>query len=278
MMTIRSSLFAALGFCSLVSLTACATKNNLDHTTASRIARPAFMVERVNDSGSYPLYSWERMRDKKEKAVIYISGGDETNPVGLHLASRDRTRNVAFLAQPCQYGTDDGDNCETGFYQKGGAEALAAFNAVLDEMALRYRLTGYDLVGYGSGGNIAALLAADRDDVLSLRSVAANLTPSEGLSATAIAPKLADMPQHHFIGAADGIGTPESYHFFRQAMGPSECTHYTVVQDADHERGWVEDWPTLLTYPIECAYEDMEEYTPAPFPAQPYDKGKMLVK
>ncbi|MEM6781429.1 MAG: hypothetical protein AAF569_06155 [Pseudomonadota bacterium] len=274
-MIIRHTILTITGFCTVLVMSACASyQDNVDHVTASRIARPAFMVERVIPEGPYPLYAWERMRDRKEKAVLYIEGADETNPVGLHLASRDRTRNVAYLAQPCQYSTGSGDNCEQGFYQPGSVEVLATYNAVMDEMRARYGLTGFDLVGHGSGGNIAALLAADRDDVLSLRTVAAPLAPAEGLSATAIAPELADMPQHHFIGAADDLVTPESYHFFRQAMGPSDCTHYTLVQDANHERGWVEEWPTFLTYPTECAI-NMEGYDPEPFPGLPYDKGKI---
>ncbi len=277
-MTIRQTLLATLGICSALSLSACgSTKANIDHTTASRIARPAFMVERINDAGSYPLYTWERMRDRKQKAVVYIEGDTQTNPVSLHLASRDRTRNILYLAQPCQYNTWSGESCKEGFYQKGSAEVLGTYNDVLDEVRARYGISGFDLVGYDSGGNIAALLAADRDDVLSLRTVAAKLTPTEGLSATAIAPELASVPQHHFIGAADNEVTPETYHFFRQAMGDSDCTHYTLVQDADHTRGWVEEWPDFLTYPIDCAI-NMDGYEPEPFPDMPYDKGKMLTK
>lgn len=277
-MNIRQTLLASLGLCSALAITACGSvKENIDHTTASRIARPAFMVERTNDAGAYPLYSWERMRDRKEKAVIYIEGDTAKNPVALHLASRDRTRNVAYLAQPCQFSTWDSESCDEGFYQKGSEQVLETFNDVLNEIRARYTITGFDLVGYDSGGNIAALLAAGRDDVLSLRTVAAKLTPTEGLSATAIAPELADVPQHHFIGAADQTVKPETYHFYRQAMGESECTHYTVVQDADHTRGWVEEWPELLTYPLDCAI-DMEGYEPEPFPKMPYDKGKMLTK
>lgn len=256
-----------LALSSVIAIAACsATINNIKHTTASRIARPAFMIERTIAEGPYALYAWERMRDRREKAVLYIEGDSDINPHALHLASRDTTRNVAYLAQPCQFNTDNSHNCGTDFHQPGGAEVIASYNAAMNEMKARYGITGFDIVGYGSGGNIAALLAAERDDILSLRTVAGKLNPKDGASATAIAPELADMPQHHFIGAADNEVHPDTYHFYRQAMGPSSCVHYTLVQDADHDRGWVDEWPELLKSPTACEAELMEDYDPEPFP------------
>jgi hypothetical protein len=83
-----------------------------------------------------------------------------------------------------------------------------------------------------------------------------------------IAPSLANTPQHHFVGIGDEIAPASVYHSFRQAMGESECVHYTVVQDADHQRGWVEKWPELLKSPIDCP----PPYVPAPLPPLPPSK------
>lgn len=270
-------LFSFLGLSSLIALNACGVRENINHVTASQIARPAFMVERVNDSGGSPLYTWERMRHRGQRTAVYIEGdmryvkgqGYNDNPVALHLSSRDRTPNLLYLAQPCQYSTGLSESCKAGFTTLDSETMLQTYNAVLDEVKKRYGITGFDLVGHDSGANIAALLAAQRNDILSLRTVAGKLNPAEGLSAAAIAPQLVNVPQHHFLGAADTTVTPATYHEFRQEMGDSECVHYTMVQDADHTRGWVEKWPELLGYDIACAYEPMETYVPAPFPPAP---------
>lgn len=132
-------------------------------------------------------------------------------------------------------------------------------------MKARYDLNSFHLVGVDGGAQIAAFLAAERKDVVSLRTVAGNLnhifvanahesTPLKGsLNALNMAPRLAHVPQHHFIGGADSVITPGVYHSFRQAMGPSSCVQYSLVQDAGHRRGWVEKWPELLKIVPKCS-------------------------
>lgn len=259
-------LLCSAGLLALTALTACTSAvSNINHVSASQIARPAFMVDRTIEAGAYPLYAWERMHERRAPATLYIGGGDEVNPVGLHLASRDRAENLVYLAGACDYQTGSAENCAPETFQPGSADVLASYNSALDEIKKRYSITGFHVVGYDEGGNIAALLASERPDILSLRTVAAQLAPQSGLSAVAVAPQLSRLGQHHFIGAADDVVKPDTYHFYRQAMGASDCVHYTLVQDADHTRGWVEEWPTLLTYPNECTIQ-LQEYEPQPFP------------
>lgn len=78
------------------------------------------------------------------------------------------------------------------------------------------------------------------------------------------------MPQHHFIGGADSLITPGVYHSFRQEMGPSSCVRYSLVQDADHTRGWVEKWPELLKLEPFCTGVKTQKEEPAPLPFEPY--------
>lgn len=190
------------------------------------------------------------------------------NPVALHLASRDKSDNLAYLARPCQFMKNpQGKGCARTYWEENrfAPEVIEAYNTALDNIANLYDITGFHLVGYDGGANIAAVLAAKRADVLSLRTVAGNLNPghessnlihrplaSNAVLASNHAQDLVLVPQHHFIGAADEYIQPGVYHSFRQMLGLSECVHYSLVTDADHTRGWVEKWPELLTHTPQC--------------------------
>lgn len=301
----------------LILLGACTVQTDLKQQTASHIARPAFMVERFIPAGQFQLQAWERMHAPNDVATIYIEGdgvnqkkvkdistqnhfGNPTpnNPVALHLASRDQSENLAYLARPCQFMFNpEKKGCAASYWkeQRFAPEVMSAYEAALDDIAARYHITGFHLVGYDGGANIAAVLAARRRDVLSLRTVAGNLNPEfaaenndfTGLASNAIlaidyGSALSNVPQHHFVGAADGIITPGIYHSYRQMVGLSDCIHYSLVQDADHTRGWVEKWPELLKLKPQCAtvHQDLPPMPPAPtgFPNRVFHKGTRYSK
>lgn len=274
-------------------LGACAAVSEFSEVTAERIARPAFMVERKMASGQMDLQLWERMHKKYAPANVYFEGDGMTsdlmmidpsplNPVALHLASRDSSDNIAYIGRPCQYReVSDEKECPTKYWttRRFAPEVFAAYNAALDDMKARYKITEFNLVGYGGGANIVAVLATQRSDVVSIRTVSGVLVPSlvydakkepldpDNLLASNIAPSLANMPQHHFIGAGDTIAPPAVYHSFAQSMGGSNCMHYTLVQDADQERGWVEKWPELLKSTVACTDTGRD----VPLPPRPVD-------
>lgn len=279
------------------TLAACAIGSEYREVTAERIARPAFMVERKFESGDMHFQMWERMHEHYQPANVYIEGdGDPTyinrgvtvdstpeNPVALHLASRDLATNLGYISRPCMYAESPvDDECNEAYWstRRFSPEVVTAYNTALDDMKKRYDITEFNLISYDGGVNILAALAAQRKDIASIRTVAGLLTPDEiyaktgqvldpdNYKADVLAPDLANIPQHHFIGAGDEIAPPSVYHSFRQAMGPSNCVHYTFVQDADHEHGWVEKWPELLKASTECEAPP----PPAPLPARPVDK------
>ena len=183
-------------------------------------------------------------------------------------------------------------SCDTAYWQEKRftPEVITAYESALDDIAARYDITGFHIIGYDGGANIAAVLAAKRHDILSLRTVAGNLNPdfvtdhsnqqtlaSDSVLAIDYATMLANVPQHHFIGAADRVITPGTYHSYRQMLGLSECVSYSFVQDADHTNGWVEKWPDLLTVNPQCAvvHKDLPAISPTPinFPNSDYSDG-----
>ena len=279
-------------FLSLFTLNACGVETDLKQQTANHIARPAFMVERTIGAGPFGLQAWERMHKRNTTATVYIEGdspadklkadgskqinlnpfGSSTSPdtpVGLLLASRDQAENLVHLSRPCQYmHTPDKKGCNTAYTQaeRYAPEVLDSYEAALNDIAARYSITKFHLVGYDGGANIAGVLAARRGDVLTLRTVAGDLNPrfADGVNTAApVAPnavlaidfgsELAKVAQHHFVGAADEIVTPGTYHSYRQAIGLSDCIHYSLIQDADHVNGWTEKWPQLNAVEPQCA-------------------------
>jgi len=307
-----------LALLSLLPLAACSTETDVKTQTANHIARPAFMVERTINSGSFGLQAWERMHERNAPATIYIEGDGSNflsgvkeiakidnptpeNPVALHLASRDLSKNLGYLARPCQYMFEPAEKgCDTAYWntKKYTPEVMLAYETALNDMAARDDITGFNLVGYGGGANIAAVLAATRDDVLTLRTVAGNVSPrfvtdyhsstplaSNSVFATDFGSKLSSIPQHHFIGAADEQIPPGAYHSYRQAVGLSDCINYSVIQDADHNLGWVQIWPQLLTLMPQCTKIQSDSLPPLPpadeFPGDYYKgmgKGVKLSK
>jgi hypothetical protein len=294
---LKSIAAAALLGAVLLPVACASLDNEYDEITAERIARPAFMVERRLNSGGMDFQLWERMHERYAPANIYIEGDGQAtylnrnisedptpdNPVALHLASRDNADNLVYISRPCMFKeSPDVEKCSDKFWstRRFSPEVIAAYNEALDEIKLRYDITEFNIIGYDGGANIAAALVASRKDIASLRTVAGDLNPDmvmarteqqidpDSIKANVIAPNLAGTPQHHFVGIGDEVAPASVYHSFRQAMGESECVHYTVVQDADHERGWVEKWPELLKSPIACP----PPYVPAPLPALPPSK------
>lgn len=301
------NLFSKFALCGLLlaalAPVACQSiDSELNEVTAEHIARPAFMVERKLSAGGMEFQLWERMHQRGEPVNTYIEGDGHTkarnavmsgdpspgNPVALNLASRDKSENLLYISRPCQYmAQPDEKACSSKLWgeRRYSPEVLNAYNEALDEVKKRYELTDINLIGYDGGANIAVALAASRSDVVSLRTVAGILNPtmvyaqtkepldSDSILAPDIASKIATVPQHHFIGAGDTYVQSGVYHTFRQAMGDSECVHYTFVPDADHEAGWVEKWPELLKATVACPQEqdpNLQPYQPTtPLPPVP---------
>jgi len=249
--------------------------------TAKRIATPSFMLHRNIPAGEFMFTAYERVHQKGKPATIYIEGDgvawlsksrpslDPTprNPVGLHLASHDTGPNVIYLARPCQFsGLIDGTACSDKYWtmERFSPEVIAAMNAAVENIKRKYDISSFNLVGFSGGAAVAALLTAERDDVTSLRTVAGNLDHellnrmhgvsqmTRSLNPTQVAPQIANIPQHHFIGEWDEVVTPAIYDSFRAAAGPSTCMRSSMVKEVDHETGWVNIWPTLLQAPLDC--------------------------
>jgi len=188
------------------------------------------------------------------------------NPVGLRLAAADPSPNVLYLARPCQYiGPPLPKECSVTWWtdKRFSQPVVAAMDEALSQVVSRMPGVALELVGYSGGATIAAQLAARRQDVRSLRTVAGNLdvafvnqihnvsAMSEAASAIDVAPQLASLPQIHFSGAQDStvpVSVAERY----QKITGTRCSKVEQVAGMRHGSDWAALWPRLLESVPKC--------------------------
>ena len=236
----------------------------------------------VTDESSLPVAAWVRPGpsdlDDAASVHIYIEGDglawqsrrrfslDPTpvQAIGLRLAAADPSRaTILYLGRPCQYGFPPTSDCRPIFWTAAryGEAVVDALDRRIDEWVARHgdprRLT---LIGYSGGGVVAALLAARRDDVRLLVTIAAPLDLAEWTRSTRTSPlvgslspmdqieTLRNLEQHHFVGRRDRRVPIETTRAFHHALGPGAPSRFTIVAGMDHS-----SWPNLWVILVEAS-------------------------
>ena len=252
--------------------------------SADALAAAAGLMPGSVPAGPFELAVWQRPV-RAPALTLYIEGDglawldrahpspDPTpvEPVALRLAALDPAPAVAVLARPCQYrgaAVQPQPLCGDPRWwteRRFTAATLAAVDQAASILKERAGAGHLHLVGFSGGGALAALLAARRDDVASLRTVAGNLepawvnrlhgveTPPGTLSPAAQAGRLARVPQIHFSGLRDRVVPPGIAVDFAGALGAAggspSCIALERVE-AGHTGGWAAAWPTLVARPL----------------------------
>lgn len=281
-----------LSFLVLAGLSACywATGPNR-HETAIRLASAAHMLERHIIVGEVDITTFERGTKRNAPARLYIEGDGPlwlmneqivyepmvsinptpVNPVALHMATRDNAPNKFYMARPCQYQRghrpDEDGGCVPSMWLEGryGADVVAIMDTAIDNIKKRYGITGFELIGFEGGGVIALALATERDDIISVRTVAAPLDHEiltaakkipafdKSLNAPEFARDVARVPQHHFFGhLEDEIPYKAMYDSYAAAAGSTQCMRFSEIRHASDRKGFVPEWPALLRMAVDC--------------------------
>ena len=251
------------------------------HDLAQNIAKSAQMQPQTLAASPFALTSFVKITAPGQTAHVYIEGDGlawlsrsepslnptPTDPIALRLAAHDSAPNIIYLARPCQYsGTTTGTRCDMKYWMgsRYAPEVLRSYNTALDTLKAQHGLSGFDLIGFSGGGTMAAILAGQRDDITSLRSVAGNLDHHEhsrvhnvsvldhSLNPPQYADKLARVPQYHFIGGDDDVVPKSIYESYARALPAQNCTAYKIVRDIGHDSGWTAVWPELLRVTPAC--------------------------
>ncbi|MBU0969098.1 MAG: alpha/beta hydrolase [Proteobacteria bacterium] len=179
-------------------------------------------------------------------------------PMGLALAlAHPRAGQALYLARPFQFGQKRNINRQYWTHARFAPQVIQAYAQILDDLKQKNQFTGFHLVGYSGGGGIAALLAARRNDVTLLITVAGNLdhrawtkhhrvsSLSESLNPADHSAKLALIPQVHFYGEKDRIIPGSIAAAYAQSFPDRRLLKIVPVPDMGHGEGWDLLWPKL---------------------------------
>ena len=258
----------------LCALSSCnATNILLDRTErAQNVAAPKGWQRNDISTAGFRIAAWERFRGGSD-LTIYLEGdgynwinrytpsSDPTpvTPIVLELAVQDPSSNGLYLARPCQYlAARDLARCNPDFWldRRYAPEVVAAIDQSISEGKRRSGAQTVTLVGYSGGGALAVLVAARRNDVRRIVTLAANLdltswtnyhdAPLYGsLDPAAVARDVARVPQVHMIGTDDAIVPRLVTDAYMRKLG-APATARVVELKFSHTCCWVRDWPDLL--------------------------------
>jgi len=176
------------------------------------------------------------------------------------LAVDDPTPN-AYLARPCQFFMAAA--CQSALWtnRRFSQEVVTRLSQALDQLKQRYGNREFELVGYSGGAALALLLAAQRNDVTQVQTLAGNLSPRLWAKMKELSPldgsldpldyrnRLALLPQRHLIGEADLITPSSLADRYQQALG-SPLSQCVQVLGVSHDRGWEATWSRWANTPL----------------------------
>lgn len=184
------------------------------------------------------------------------------NPLSLRLMLADPSADKLYIARPCQF--VQSDYCDPRFWStdRYHEDVVAAVAAVVSQFKQARGYSQLELVGYSGGATVALLLAANRDDVLSVRTVSGNLDPDAFCRLHHVTPlngslnpidfteSLRLIPQLHFVGGQDSVVPIEIFNSYIGCFDDPQQVKAEVVAGMGHREGWVERWLDLLQQPI----------------------------
>jgi pimeloyl-ACP methyl ester carboxylesterase len=262
-------------------------------SAAGEIALKGGLARSTVHARGFVLTAWSRIANPANDVHVYIEGDgyawatstdpsdDPTplNPLALRLAAVDDAPNVLYLARPCQFRPEGTrDSCEPSFWtsRRFAETVVASLDAEIDRMLSPSPRQWLTLIGYSGGGGIAVLLAARRTDVAAVVSVAGNIAHDVWTSHHKVSPlrgsldpidsaaRLAAVPQLHLVGANDRIVPRLIADTFARRSPPDGCIRVVSIADATHDKGWLENWPALLTRIPVCPRVDRPTAPPEP--------------
>lgn len=179
------------------------------------------------------------------------------------LAFSDPTPSL-YLARPCQFVTAPGCAASLWTSRRFGSDVLGSLDGALDLIKARYGNQTFELVGYSGGAALALLLAARRDDVTSVQTLAGNLSPRYWVQLRQLSPlegslepldyreRLRAVTQRHLAGDADSVVPAGVLHHYLDGLGEARCVQTVSLAQVSHHTGWEQAWATWRSQPIAC--------------------------
>lgn len=257
-------------------LSSCMTIPSLEErrSLANELARLHGWQSVLIESEKFDLVAYvPSFQNPGKKLTIYIEGDglawvgrtqpsfDPTprDPLALRLALAHQDGNAVYLGRPCQYVDAELSGCSRLYWtdMRFAPEVISATSQAIDILKQKFGASRLVLVGYSGGGAVAALVAARRNDIALLVTVAGNLDHRAWTSYHHISPlagslspadqvdALHNIPQWHFVGASDGNITPEIIQSFANRFPLRYRPEVRVMPGFDHRCCWAESWPAI---------------------------------
>jgi hypothetical protein len=258
-------------------LSGCVTVNT-GYRTADTLAFEHHFAKDYIKTGICNITSFYHFDNLGDPLTVYIEGDgvawrsrhelsdDPTprHPLVLSLAAIDSSKNVAYLARPGQLTASCKSDCDPVYWseKRFSQEVIDAINSSLNYLKEKSRSKEINLIGYSGGAAIAVIIAAQRNDVTNLRTIAGNLDheavnryhkvdPLKGsLNPIDFAVKVSHIPQRHFVSASDNIVPISVAESFVEKIDDQRHESITIVESASHTAGWQKAWPSLINIPL----------------------------
>lgn len=261
--------------CLIVLLSACSSVPTpaLRTQQALELAQHAHWQPLVLDTSPFRLQAFRPAQwQANETLTLYIEGdglawltssqpsADPTpvNPLALRLALAQPEGNAAYLARPCQFLVDQ-PSCQRRYWTDArfSEDVVAAMHQAVEQLKAQARAHELVLVGYSGGAALALLLAARRDDVRQVVTVAGNLDHAAWTAHHKVSPlqrslnpadqrqALMGLEQVHLVGESDRITPPELARQYIAGYPPTAPQRLHVMLGYDHACCWAQGWPDL---------------------------------
>ena len=261
----------------------------------NRIALAANMHKKLYKTKEFTITSYVRANkylSNDKPIIVYIEGDGRAwlsryklsnnptpfNPLTLKLATIDRNPNVIYIARPCQFTPLDLEkNCLPKYWSEArySKKVVDSINQVIEDYKNSIFITNASkatkaeihLVGYSGGATIAGLIASQRSDVKSLRTIAGNLDHdavsdfhqttklNQSLNLIDFTENIKHIPQFHYIGERDQIIPIDVVKNFVDKVNSYtsiHCASYKIFNNIDHYRGWEAVWQQIFTQIPSC--------------------------
>lgn len=240
--------------------------------TANRLAAAHGWQAQSLDAGRFQVRAYLPVVSVSDQLVIYLEGdglawltsthpsSDPTpvQPLALQLALAQPGGIAAYLARPCQYMATQ-PNCALRYWTDArfAAEVVDSLDQAIEQLKTRFTARSLVLVGYSGGGTLALLLAARRNDVQRIVTVAGNLDPDAWADFHRLSPlrqslnpalqrvALARVPQQHLSGERDQVVPTALTLRFNDAYPADTASRVLRFADYDHQCCWARDWPQI---------------------------------
>lgn len=242
---------------------------------------PETLHQATVQAGAFPISTWRSKTLKSSPGPLTIiiegdgraftrSGRIGRNPTPHHPLAPQLAAQIPgaiALARPCQFEGKKTTICHDAKYwtsHRWAPEVIHAYDTAITTLKQAESANDIHLIGFSGGAAVALLVAAKRDDITRITTLAGNLdtdginrfhnvTPTpQSLNPRDIAGQIATIPQRHIIGSQDPIIPAQTTRAFIAAQGAGHCASLRRLPIGHNARDWARSWPSISRIPFPC--------------------------